>query len=79
MDAVADFDTPGSFERLLEACQDIQQGTNKGEKRGDWMIFRSWVAPFTWSARALGVPSSSVAKGKQPECRPPGAQQLGHG
>ena len=70
VDACADFDAPGSFERLLEACQDIKQGHKlKGEKQGDWDDFPELGRTLYLGARASVCRVRLYEKGKQPEYR----------
>lgn len=70
VDACADFDAPGAFERLLEACQDIKQGHRlKGEKQGDWEDFPELGRTLYLGARASVCRVRLYEKGKQPEYR----------
>jgi DNA relaxase NicK len=70
VDACADFDAPGAFERLLGPCMDVKTKYRlKGERRGDWEDF-----PEEGRTLYLGSPKSSTRvrlyeKGKQPEYR----------
>lgn len=69
-DSCADFDAPGSFERLLKPCLEVKASHRlKGAKFGDWEDF-----PEDGRTMYLGAPSSAVRlrlyeKGKQPEYR----------
>lgn len=70
VDACADFDAPGAFERLLEACQDVKQGHKlKGEKQGDWEDFPELGRTLYLGARASVCRVRLYEKGKQPEYR----------
>lgn len=68
LDACADFDAPGAFERLDAACVAIKGKFRlKGEQRGDWLDF-----PELGRTRMLGGVSAVsrlrlYEKGKQPE------------
>lgn len=70
VDACADFDAPGAFERLLGPCMAIKAKHRlKGERRGDWEDF-----PQLGRTLYLGSPKSVsmlrlYEKGKQPEYR----------
>lgn len=70
MDPCADFDAPGSFERLLAVSMAIKTKHRlKGERRGDWEDF-----PELGRTQYLGSPQSVAMlrlyeKGKQPEYR----------
>lgn len=70
VDACADFDAPGAFERLLGPCQEVKQAHRlKGAKFGDWDDF-----PEEGRTLMLGAPTSTARvrlyeKGKQPEYR----------
>lgn len=69
-DSCADFDAPGTFERLLKPCLEVKAAHRlKGSKFGDWDDF-----PEDGRTLYLGAPSSAVRlrmyeKGKQPEYR----------
>lgn len=69
-DSCADFDGPGTFDRLLGPCLAIKSKHRlKGAKFGDWEDF-----PEDGRTLYLGAPSSAVRlrlyeKGKQPEYR----------
>jgi len=70
VDACADFDAPGAFERLLAACQDVKQGHKlKGEKQGDWEDFPELGRTLYLGARASVCRVRLYEKGKQPEYR----------
>lgn len=70
VDACADFDAPGAFERLLEACQGVKQGHRlKGEKQGDWEDFPELGRTLYLGARASVCRVRLYEKGKQPEYR----------
>lgn len=70
VDACADFDAPGAFERLLSACQDVKQGHKlKGEKQGDWEDFPELGRTLYLGARASVCRVRLYEKGKQPEYR----------
>lgn len=70
VDACADFDAPGAFDRLLEACQGIKQGHKlKGEKQGDWEDFPELGRTLYLGARASVSRVRLYEKGKQPEYR----------
>lgn len=70
VDACADFDAPGAFERLLEACQHVKQGHRlKGEKQGDWEDFPELGRTLYLGARASVCRVRLYEKGKQPEYR----------
>lgn len=70
VDACADFDAPGSFERLLEACTQVKQGHRlKGEKQGDWDDFPELGRTLYLGARASVCRVRLYEKGKQPEYR----------
>jgi DNA relaxase NicK len=70
VDACADFDAPGAFERLLEACQHVKQGHKlKGEKQGDWEDFPELGRTLYLGARASVCRVRLYEKGKQPEYR----------
>ena len=68
VDACADFDEPGAFERLLSPCLDVKkQFRLKGSKLGDWEDF-----PEDGRTMYLGSPASVsrvrlYEKGKQQE------------
>ena len=69
-DSCADFDGPGTFDRLLSPCLAIKAKHRlKGAKFGDWEDF-----PEDGRTLYLGAPTSAVRlrlyeKGKQPEYR----------
>lgn len=68
VDACADFDAPGSFERLLEASQDVKKKHRlKGEKQGDWDDFPELGRTLYLGARASVCRVRLYEKGKQPE------------
>jgi len=70
VDACADFDAPGAFERLLEACQHVKQVHRlKGEKQGDWEDFPELGRTLYLGARASVCRVRLYEKGKQPEYR----------
>lgn len=70
VDACADFDAPGSFERLLEVCQDVKKRHRlKGEKQGDWDDFPELGRTLYLGARASVCRVRLYEKGKQPEYR----------
>lgn len=70
VDACADFDAPGAFERLLAACQDVKQGYKlRGEKQGDWEDFPELGRTLYLGARASVCRVRLYEKGKQPEYR----------
>jgi len=70
VDACADFDAPGSFERLLDACNQVKQGHRlKGEKQGDWDDFPELGRTLYLGARASVCRVRLYEKGKQPEYR----------
>lgn len=68
MDSCADFDAPGSFERLLGSCMKVKRRHKlKGERLGDWQDF-----PEQGRTQYIGSPVSVTRlrlyeKGKQPE------------
>lgn len=70
VDSCADFDAPGSFERLLVPCTQVKKDFKlKGSKAGDWDDF-----PEDGRTLYLGASSSAVKlrlyeKGRQPEYR----------
>lgn len=70
MDSAADFDAPGSFERLLAVCTDVKKRHRlKGRKEGDWDDF-----PELGRTLYIGSPKSTCMlrlyeKGKQAEYR----------
>jgi hypothetical protein len=56
VDSCADFDAPGSFQRLLGPCTQIKKDHRlRGEKKGDWEDFPEFGRTFH-----LGAPSSPV-------------------
>lgn len=70
VDACADFDAPGSFDRLLGSCQEVKQGHRlKGEKQGDWDDFPELGRTLYLGARASVCRVRLYEKGKQPEYR----------
>ena len=70
VDACADFDAQGAFERLLGPCLEVKRNHRlKGSKIGDWEDF-----PEDGRTLMLGAPTSAARvrlyeKGKQPEYR----------
>lgn len=68
MDSCADFDAPGSFDRLLVACMAVKRNHRlKGSRAGDWQDF-----PELGRTQYLGSPQSTTMlrlyeKGKQLE------------
>jgi DNA relaxase NicK len=70
LDACADFDEPGAFDRLLRSCMAVKQRHRlKGERRGDWQDF-----PEQGRTQYLGSVASHCRlrvyeKGKQSEYR----------
>lgn len=70
VDACADFDAPGSFQSLLEACNQVKKGHRlKGEKQGDWDDFPELGRTLYLGARASVCRVRLYEKGKQPEYR----------
>lgn len=70
VDACADFDAQGSFERLLGVCQGIKRDHKlKGEKQGDWDDFPELGRTLYLGARASVARVRLYEKGKQPEYR----------
>lgn len=70
VDACADFDAQGAFERLLRACNTIKRDHKlKGEKQGDWDDFPELGRTLYLGARASVCRVRLYEKGKQPEYR----------
>lgn len=70
VDACADFDAPGSFERLLSACTEVKKSHRlKGEKQGDWDDFPELGRTLYLGARSSVARVRLYEKGKQPEYR----------
>lgn len=68
VDACADFDEPGAFDRLLSACQSVKQGHRlRGEKSGDWEDFPELGRTLYLGSRASTCRVRLYEKGKQPE------------
>ena len=68
-DACADFDAPGTFERLLGACVRVKANHRrlKGEKRGDWDDHPEDGRTFYLGAQTSPVRTRLYEKGKQRE------------
>ena len=70
VDACADFDAPGAFNRLLGACLDVKRDHRlKGEKQGDWDDFPELGRTLYLGARSSVSRVRLYEKGKQPEYR----------
>lgn len=70
VDACADFDAPGSFDRLHAACITVKSGHRlKGEKLGDWEDFPEEGRTLYLGSRASAVRVRLYEKGKQPDYR----------
>lgn len=68
MDSCADFDAPGSFERLLGACMRVKRAHKlKGERQGDWEDFPEQGRTQYLGARTSVTRLRLYEKGKQPE------------
>lgn len=68
VDACADFDVSGVFERLVGVCQDVKKKHRlKGEKQGDWDDFPELGRTLYVGARASVSRVRLYEKGKQPE------------
>lgn len=70
VDSCADFDAPGSFERLLVACQEVKKAYRlKGEKQGDWDDFPDLGRTLYLGSRESVCRVRLYEKGKQTEYR----------
>lgn len=70
VDACADFDAPGSFDRLYAACITVKAVHRlKGEKQGDWEDFPEEGRTLYLGSRASAVRVRLYEKGKQPDYR----------
>jgi hypothetical protein len=70
MDSCADWDAPGSFERLLGACLKVKKDHRlKGERQGDWEDFPEQGRTQYLGSRASVTRLRLYEKGKQPEYR----------
>lgn len=68
MDSCADWDAPGSFERLLGACMRVKRAHRiKGERQGDWEDFPEQGRTQYLGARSSVTRLRLYEKGKQPE------------
>lgn len=68
VDACADFDDSGVFERMLGICQQVKKEHRlKGEKQGDWDDFPELGRTLYLGARASVSRVRLYEKGKQPE------------
>lgn len=70
VDACADFDAPGAFDRLHAACITVKAAHRlKGEKQGDWEDFPEEGRTLYLGSRASAVRVRLYEKGRQPEYR----------
>jgi DNA relaxase NicK len=68
VDACADFDAPGAFERLLRAHHAVKREHRLwGEKRGDWEDHPDKGRTFYLGANSSPTRERMYEKGKQPE------------
>jgi DNA relaxase NicK len=68
MDACADFDAPGAFERVLAVCMRVKRAHRlKGERQGDWEDFPEQGRTQYLGARSSVTRLRLYEKGKQPE------------
>jgi hypothetical protein len=68
MDSCADFDAPGSFERLLGVCLKVKRAHRlKGEKQGDWDDFPEQGRTLYVGARSSVTRLRLYEKGRQAE------------
>lgn len=70
MDACADFDESGAFERLYRACIRVKKDHRlKGSKAGDWEDFPEDGRTLYLGGQQSAVRARLYEKGKQPEYR----------
>ena len=70
VDSCADFDEPGAFERLLDACGAVKARYRlKGERQGDWEDYPEDGRTLYLGARSSVTRLRLYEKGKQPEYR----------
>jgi hypothetical protein len=68
LDSCADFDAPGSFERLLGSCMEVKRRYRlKGERQGDWEDFPELGRTQYLGSRQSVTRLRLYEKGKQPE------------
>lgn len=70
VDVCADWDAPGSFERLLGPVLEVKEAHRlQGERRGDWEDFPELGRTMYLGSPASPIRSRLYEKGKQPEYR----------
>lgn len=70
VDACADFDAPGAFQRLLGPCEEVIKVKGiYAERRGDWEQFPELGRTYMMGSAKSAVRCRLYEKGRQPEYR----------